>query len=151
MAIPGRLARGTAGALGDGGAAGALGNQPGQPRAAIVSRAAGKAAVDHDPDIVEGQAGFGNGAGQNQLARARLGRGQRGALLRRLDPAVKPVEDDVGRQVAKRLGGALDLRDARQEGEQRAVMFVQRAADRAAICGSIRCAGSRPSWTKVSG
>ena len=44
--------------------------------------------------------------------------------------AVQAVEHDVGRQVAQRLGGPLDLGHAGQEGEQRAVMLAQRVADR---------------------
>ena len=126
---PGALARGTAGALGDGGAAGALGHQPGEPRAAIVARAPREPAVDDDGNVVERQAGLGDRAGEDQLARARWRRGKRGALRGGIDLAVKAVEDDFGREGAERVGGALDLGHPGEEGEQRAGVIAQRAAD----------------------
>ena len=46
----------------DRGAAGALGDQPGEARAAVVARAAGKAAVDDDAHVVERDAGLGDAA-----------------------------------------------------------------------------------------
>ena len=92
----GALARGAAGALGDGGATGAFGDQPREARPAVVARAAGEAAVDHDADIVERQAGFGDGAGKDEFACARRWRGERGALRGGIDLAVEAVEDDGG-------------------------------------------------------
>ena len=48
------LACGAASALGNRCAACAFGDEPGEPGAAIVARAAGEAAVDHNPYVFEG-------------------------------------------------------------------------------------------------
>ena len=97
----GRLASGATGALGRGGAAGALRDQAGEPGAAIVARAAGEAAVDDDRYVGECQAGFGDRTGEDQLAAAGRGRSKRGALGGRVDAAVKLMEDDVGGKLAQ--------------------------------------------------
>jgi hypothetical protein len=124
----GRLARGTACALGDGRAAGALGDEAGEAGAAIVAGTAGEAAVDDDSDIVERDAGLCDAARQHQLARARSGRIERGTLSLGLDSAVKAVKDDIVRQPTKRDCSPLDLRDTGEEGKQRALMFRERLA-----------------------
>ena len=124
----GALAGGAAGALGDGGAGGALGDEAGEADAAIVARAAGEAAVDHRRDMVEGDAGLGDGGREDELAGAGSGRGEGGALGGGIDLAVEAVKDDVGRQGSKRIGGALDLGHAGKEGEDRGVGLGQRAA-----------------------
>ena len=71
IATPGRLPRGTAGALGDRGAARALGDQPREARAAIVTRPARQPAVDDDADVVQRHAGLGDAGGEDELALAR--------------------------------------------------------------------------------
>ena len=78
-------------------------------------------------------------------------RSERPALGRRLDAAVELVELDVGRKARRALGGALDLGDAGQEGEQRSFMLAKRARIAEAICGSIRAAASRPTYRTSSG
>ena len=127
---PRPLASGAAGALGSGGAAGALGDEAGEPSAAVIARAPRETRVDDDGDIVEGDAGLGDGAGQDQLASSGGGRGECSALRGGVDLAVEAVKDDAGRKLAKRGGGALDLGDPGNEREQRAGVLGQRAADR---------------------
>jgi hypothetical protein len=118
------LASSAACALGSGGSAGALGDEAGESGAAVVARPASKAAVHHDTNVVECQAGLGDRGRKHQLAGSRLRLGKRRALLRRLDCAVKAVQDDVRRQLAQRFGCPLDFGDSGQEREQRTIMLV---------------------------
>ncbi|PHJ84515.1 hypothetical protein VF04_36165, partial [Nostoc linckia z7] len=101
----------------------------GDPGGAIVARTARKAGVHDDANAVERQARLGDRRGENQLALARRGRRDGGALEGGLDLAVQLVEADVGRQTSQPLGRPLDLGDAGQQGEQAALLFAQRAAD----------------------
>ena len=152
MAMPGRLARGAAGALGDGGAAGALGDQAGEAGAAVVAWPPGQTGIDDDADIVQRQAGFGDGGGEDQLAFPRRRAGEGGALGGRLDlrhaggggrhpPGAGPVPRPCARFRRSRAGRRAASLDVRPSARRMA----------AAICGSIRSAAWRPTCSMVSG
>ena len=126
----GLLARGAAGTLRDGGLAGAFGHQPRHPRRAIITRAAREAGIDHDRNAVERQAGLGDRCRQHDLAPLlRVGR-DRGALCGGIEAAVEAVEQNIGAEPLQPLGGALDLGDAGQEGEDPAGLLAQCQPDR---------------------
>ena len=131
----------------DRGLAGALGDQPGEAGGAVVARAAGEAAIDDDADAVEGQAGLGDRGGEDELAPARRRRRDRGALGGGIEAAVEAVEVDVRRQRAEPLGGALDLGDAGQEGEQAALALrPARGGSRRPSRPRSAAPASRPRW-----
>ncbi len=120
----GLLARGAAGTLRDGGLAGTFGHQSRHPRRAIITRTAGEAGIDHDRNAVERQAGLGDRCRQHDLASLlRVGR-DRGALCGGVEAAVEAVEQDVGAEPLQPLGGALDLGDTGQEGEDAAGLLA---------------------------
>ena len=126
----GALAAGAAGALGDGGLAGALGDQAGDAGGAVVAGAAGEAGIDDDADAVEGETGLGDGRGQHDFAPAGRRRGDGGTLRRGLEAAVEAVEVGAcGERRLQPLGGALDLGDAGEKGEQAALRLGKGAAD----------------------
>src|SRR5439155_25850774 len=87
-------------------------------------------AIHHDPHAFQRHAGLGNARREYQLAFARWGRGERPSLACRLDAAVKLVQLDIRSERTESVGGALDLGDAGQEGEERSVVRAKRGADR---------------------
>src|SRR5206468_1647783 len=95
----------------------ALRYEAGQPRAAVVARPPSKSAVDHDPHAFQRDAGLGDARREHQLAFAKRWRRERLALACRLNAAVKLVQLDIPGERTESVGGALDLGDARQEGE----------------------------------
>ena len=123
------LPPGAARPLGGGGAAGAFGDQAGDPGRTVVAGTAGEAGIDDDAHAVQGEAGLRDRGRQHDLAPARRRSGDGRALGRRFQAAVKAVQVDPGRQPLEPLGGALDLGHSGKESEQAALGFAQGAAD----------------------
>ena len=138
MATPGACRAARPARWVDRGPAGALGDQSGEAGAAIVARAAGEAAVDDDADVLERDAGLGDAGREHELALARRRRRERRALRCGSMPPCSLWSSTSARESIQALGGALDLGDAGQEGEQRARHAPPSAARIAdAICGSM--------------
>ncbi len=124
------LARGAAGALGDGSLARALGDEAGHARRAIIARSPRQTGIDHHRDAVERQAGLGDRGGEHDLAPAvRVGR-DGGALRLGLHAAVQAVQHHMLAERVEPFGGALDLGHAGEESEHAAGLLAQRGADR---------------------
>ncbi len=118
-------AAGAAGALGGLGAGDAFGDQPGHAGAGIEAGAAGAAAVDDDPHVLDGERGLGDGGGEDELApRAgadrRLLRGEGHGAVERADVETGQVE--TGRD-------APDLALAGEEGQKAALLRGGGAGD----------------------
>jgi hypothetical protein len=146
------LAAGAAGALGDGGLAGALGDEAGDAGGTVVAGAAGEAAVDDDANAVEGEAGLGDRRGEDDLAAPGRRGGDGAALGAGLEAAVQAVEVDArGKRAFEPLGGALDLGDAGKEGEQAALASARARRMAGAISSSMRFSADRPRWISSSG
>ena len=115
---PAEARRGAAGAsraLIGGGAADLLDQQDVDAAVGIVTRDAGQAAVDHTPDAVDGERGFGDIGGDHDLALFVAGHG--GVLVARRQFAVQGEQQEAARLVAapQRLDGLGNLKAARHE------------------------------------
>jgi len=105
------------------GTADPFGHEPRHAGARIEPRAARQPGIDDGADILDGQRGFGDGGGQNDLAPLGLGR-DGGALSGEGQGAEKRTQAAVGRQALGQQGlGAADLALAGQEGQDAAVGF----------------------------
>ena len=132
----------------DRGLAGALGDQPGQARGAVVARAAREAAIDDDADAVERQAGLGDRGREDQLARARRGRGDRGALRGGIElPCRRWSTTSGGRVPSASAVRSISATPGRKASSEPSMLASARRIA-AAICGSIRCAGVAAEWTQ---
>ena len=147
-----RLPPGPAGALGDRGLARPLGDQPGDPGAAIVARPPGEAAIDDDPDSVEGQAGLGDRGGEHELAPARRRR-RRSPRAARPDRGCRGAGGGRRRRAAgraaRRSARSRRRRAGRRAGSPSASPSARRIA--AAISSSIRFSAERPIWRSSIG
>ena len=114
------------------GAAHPFGHQPGRARRLIEARTPRQAAIDDDAHAVDGQAGFSDACGEDDLATPlRIGP-DGGALIGGVERSVQWQDADCrGQTLGQALAGALDLSDTGQEGEQVALLFGQRPLDRA--------------------
>ena len=116
--------------MGDRRLASAFCHQPRHASGAVVAGTSREAGVDDDADAVERQARLGDAGGEHDLAAA-IGLGKdRGTLRRRIEAAVKLVQDDVVGQVGEPVRGPLDLGDTGQEGQHAALRLAERAAYR---------------------
>ncbi len=119
------LAGGAARALRHRRLARALGDEPRHPSRTIVAWTPREPRIDHDRYAVERQAGLGDRRRQHDLAPPRsIGR-DRGALRGGVEAAVQAMQDDAFAEPVEPLGGALDLGDAGEEGEDPAALLAQ--------------------------
>ena len=105
--------------------------QTGHAAARVETRNPHQAAVHHDADALDGQAGLGDGGRQHDLALAGRGGGD-GAVLRvGRQVAIERGDDGVGAEVGLVEQGldAADLADAGQEDQGVAGLLAQGAAD----------------------
>ena len=124
---PRRLAPGPAGSLLGRGARNAQRRQPRQAGGGIEPWRPAPAAIHHDPYTRHGERGFGDRGRQHDAPP--FGRPQRAVLLGRRQVAVQRQHQ---RAAALQLcQGAADLRHAREEGEDVAVVFRQGGTHRA--------------------
>ena len=113
------MSRSPARALGGGGLADAFCHQSGHTRRPVITGATSKARIHNDPDPINGEAGFGNGGGQNHLAIAAFA--QRGLLVSRIKAPMQAVK--LSRDPVQPFGRALNLPYAWQKGEDVSLFF----------------------------
>ena len=112
---PRRLPCSTTGALCGGRKAGTFGYQPGDACCLIKPCTASKTAVDHDPDTVDGEAGFGDVGGENNFAETLAVTCDGVPLGGGIDLSMKFVDYDAITQIAEGICGATNLPDTWQE------------------------------------
>lgn len=127
---PRHLSRGAAGALGDGGLAGAFGDEAGHAGGAVVTRPAREARIDHHRNTVERQARLGDRRRQHDLAAAVRVGCDGGALCPGFHAAMQAVQHHMLAKRVEPFRSALDLGHAGQEGEHAPCLLAQRGADR---------------------
>ena len=140
--LPRRPAR----ALIGGRAARGHGDEPRDPRRPVERRPPREPGIDDDAHAVERDRGFGDGSGQHDAA-APVGRApDRARLGGEVELSVQRQHGDIGHRILQLGAGALDLRDARQEGEDVAMFLVQRGQNLAhdAVLGSLARGGRTP-------
>ena len=105
------------------------GGQARQTAGGVKARHASLAGVDHHPDVFQGQAGLGDGGGQNHLANARRRRGHRPVLHLWIQGAVKRRDQHVvpAQAFGQALGRPHNLPMPRQE-DQHAAGFLSQGA-----------------------
>ena len=118
----------------------------------IVARDARQAAVDHQPDAVDGQRGLGDVGGDDDLALVVAGHG--GVLVARRQFAVQREQDEAAGLVAAadRLDGLANLEAARHEDQHVALAARARRSRRRPPPPAPRpgaCRGSR-GWRRYS-
>ena len=96
IAVPRAEASGPPGPLGGRGVRDALGGQPAQAAVGVELRAPFPAAVHHGVDALDGDAGFGNGGGQDDAPFSLRVRLHRSGLGRQAQVAVQGMDDDFG-------------------------------------------------------
>ena len=125
-------APGAAGALGHSRLARSHGDQAGETNNAVQLWPARQAGINHDPHTVDGDAGLRNAGGQHDLAAARRWRRNGGTLVTGFAGTVQTEQISIGGQPRfQALGGALNLGNTRQEGEDGAGFADQCAANSA--------------------
>ena len=123
-------AAGAAAALVGAGAGDAAGFERGEAGAGLVDRDAAEAAVDDDADAIDGERGFGDGGGEDDLAAAGLGGADGAILLGWGELAVERGDIGIGGDAAgEAFGDAGDFALAGQEDEGGAVVFAQGGED----------------------
>ncbi len=109
----------------------ALRRQPRQTVAYVVTRHAFQAAVHHQPNALDRQAGFSDVGRQHHLAAANRRRLNRFLLLRQRQRAIQRAKIGIACHLAgQSLQHPIDLRHARQEQQQRPRLFGQQALHR---------------------
>ena len=120
------------GALLGRGPAGADGLEAAHPGVRIEARHARQPGIDDDPDALDGEAALRDRCREHDLPSSRRRRPQGGVLLLERQVAVERRDVDMRRQPGggELVGGAADLAEARQEGEDAARLLGERAPDR---------------------